>query len=270
MIEWLGQRHHVVQLGTFSTLQIDALGKGSLIQQYLFRRRRELEPDDFKDMYRFDADLNDVARHSSEDAAEIERQDEFKARKSVGAHAAGFILSTSQQPVHDYVPTMLIPSSGLTVTQMMMDDVEDAGYVKVDLLGLRTLTTIKKCLENLGRELSDFCDWIPLDDKEVYKFMRKGLTKTGIFQFEGFTAARGCKQVKVKEIEDLIIVNALFRPATINAGHVDNYLTNRAAPLASHISVRRLRGISPRPTACRFTKSKSWASFVILVSRRMI
>lgn len=230
VIEWLGQRHSVVQLGTFSTLQIDALGKGSLIQQYLFRRRRELEPDEFKEMYRFDADLNDVARHSSEDADLIERLDEFKARKSVGAHAAGFILSTSQQPVHDYIPTMLIPSSGLTVTQMMMDDVEDAGYVKVDLLGLRTLTTIKKCLKNLGRELSDFCDWIPLDDKEVYKFMRKGLTKTGIFQFEGFTAARGCKQVKVKEIEDLIIVNALFRPATINAGHVDNYLTNRAAP----------------------------------------
>lgn len=230
VIAWLGQRHHVVQLGTFNTLQIDDLGKGSLIQQYLFRRRREVDPAEFQKHYPFDASLDHVAAVSTEDAEMIVKLDDYKLRKTVGAHAAGFIISTAQQPVYDYIPTMLIPSSGLSVTQMVMDDVEDAGYVKVDLLGLRTLSTIKKCLQNLGRELSDFCDWIPLDDKDVYAFMRRGRTNTGIFQFEGYTAARGCKQVKVKNIEDLVLVNALFRPATINAGHVDNYLTNRAAP----------------------------------------
>lgn len=230
VINWISQRHHVVQLGTFNTLQLDEAGKGSLMQQYLFRRRRELTPEEFKRTYPFDASLNDVEADSPEDKEIMELLDQFKVRKAVGAHAAGFVLSSSQQPVHDYIPTMLIPSSGLTVTQMTMEDVEDAGYVKVDLLGLRTLSTIKKCLENLGRDLSDFCDWIPLNDKEVFAFMRKGMIDTGIFQFEGYTAAKGCRQVKVKSLDDLVIVNALYRPATINAGHVDNYLGNRAAP----------------------------------------
>ena len=124
---------------------------------------------------------------------------------------------------------MLIPSSGTTVTQMMMDDVEDAGYIKIDLLGLRSLSTLHRCLDLIGVG-KEFLLTIPLDDKPTFDFLRKGMVETGIFQLEGYTAAKGCKQVKVKSVQDLILVNALYRPATRNSGFVEKFLANRKAP----------------------------------------
>ena len=112
---------------------------------------------------------------------------------------------------------------------MMMDDVEDAGFVKIDLLGLRSLSTLKRCLALIQKT---GVDWIPLDDEKTFRFLRRGHTETGVFQMEGWTAARGCKEVEVNSVNDLILVNALYRPATINSGYTKMFLRNRKKPFS--------------------------------------
>jgi len=69
-----------------------------------------------------------------------------------------------------------------------------------------------------------------LDDKKTMAFLRKGRPDTGIFQLEGFTAAQGCREVKAKTVADLVLINALYRPATRDHGYTDLFLHNRAHP----------------------------------------
>lgn len=230
LIAWLATKHETLQIGTFSTLKIDGVGAGSLVQQYLFKRRRELDPVEMKLRYPFNANIDNIAASDLEDAVMLTELHEYKLRKSAGVHAAGIVLSSRQQPIMDYLPTMLIPSSNTYVTQMEMEDVEEAGYVKVDVLGSRSLRTIHVALDNMGKDVDDFCDWIPLTDAKTYTFLRRGRADTGIFQFEGWSSAKGCREVGVRSIDDLIVVNALYRPATMNAGHKDTYIRNRNNP----------------------------------------
>ena len=230
LVEWLSHQNETLRIGTFSTFKVDGDGAGSLVQQYLFKRRRELSPEEMRERYPHNSNIHTIAEEDPDDAALLGALHDYKLRKAPGTHAAGIILSSRQQPLHEYLPSMLIPSSGHYVSQMEMEDVEDAGYVKVDLLGSRSLRTIHVALNNIGRDVSDFCDWIPLNDTKTYTLLRRGRTDTGIFQFEGYSSAKGCREVGVKSIHDLILVNALYRPATINAGHKDTYVRNRANP----------------------------------------
>lgn len=230
LIGWLGTQNEIMRIGTYSTLKVDEMGSGSLVQQYFFKRRRELPPEVMNSRYPFNSNIDTILEHEPDDGALLLELDRYGLYKQTGTHAAGLILSSRQQPIADYLPSMLITSSGHYVSQMVMEDVEDAGYVKVDLLGSRSLRTIHACLDNLGRDIADFCDWIPLNDAKTYTFLRRGRTDTGIFQFEGFSSAKGCREVGVKTIHDLIVVNALYRPATINAGHKDTYIRNRNNP----------------------------------------
>lgn len=227
VVDYLKQKFGVVQIGTYNRLGFDEeTGRGGLFVQYISGMRKRLG-DKFAGELGKVNNLHDLDRVRPEDAKKIRRLAELPLRRSPGAHAAGFVVAPSTHRIEDWLPTMLIPSSSTVVTQMTMDDVEDAGFVKIDLLGLRSLTTMRRCLELLGKDNPGF---IPLDDKKTMTFLRKGKADTGIFQLEGWTASQGCREVKVKTVKDLILVNALYRPATRDHGYTDLFLENRANP----------------------------------------
>lgn len=235
-IQYIAKRHKVFQIGTFSRLGVDEEGKGSLVRSYLQYKRKALPPEEFAALYGDSPALMEtLATVVPEDAVALQRLADMKVLRQPGVHPAGILLSTGQQKIEDYLPTMLIPSSETTVTQMNMEDCEDAGFVKLDALGLRALSTLSVALELLGydasgKTLPELCSWIRLDDSKVFALIRRGIKNTGIFTFEGWTQARGCREVGVRSVEDLILVNALYRPATIDAGHDKTYLQNRARP----------------------------------------
>lgn len=222
IVDYIKKHLEVVQIGTYGKLGVDEEGRGGLFVSYMGSRRRAYpDKEEFKRRFghvKSALDLPKLVQRKLDELAEL------TIYKSPGAHAAGFAIGTREHPIAEWLPTMLIPSSDTTVTQMMMDDVEDAGFIKVDLLGLRSLRMIRRTLEMIGKE--DWY-WIPKRDSATAAFLRKGRTETGVFQLEGYTAAKGCRQVKIRDIYDCVLVNALYRPATINAGHVDTYLAVR-------------------------------------------
>ena len=227
VVEYLSTKFGIVQIGTYNRLGYDEeTGRGGLFVQYISGMRKKLG-DQFARELGAVQNLHDLDRVRPEDAQLLRGLADVPVRRSPGAHAAGFVVSAEDHQVSDWIPTMLIPSSGTVVTQMTMDDVEDAGFVKIDLLGLRSLTTMRRCLELIGKADRNF---IKLDDKPTMAFLRKGRAETGVFQLEGFTAAQGCREIKVKTVRDIILVNALYRPATRDHGYTDLYLENRKSP----------------------------------------
>jgi DNA polymerase III subunit alpha len=228
VVDYLKKRYDITQIGTYNRLGMDEdTGRGGLFVQYISAQRKILG-DKFPAKLGKVQTLHDLDRVSPKDAELLRQLSAVPLRRSAGAHAAGFVVSAP--PAHaldEWIPKMLIPSSDTMVTQMMMDDVEDAGFIKIDLLGLRSLTTLKRCLEMISKS---GVDWIPLDDEKTFRFLRRGHTETGVFQMEGWTAARGCKEIEVKTVNDLILVNALYRPATINSGYTKMFLRNRKTP----------------------------------------
>jgi len=228
VVNYLKGRYEITQIGTYNRLSFDEeTGRGGLFVQYMSAKRKILGDKFARTLGRVQ-NLHDLDVVNPNDARRLRLLGDMPLRRSAGAHAAGFVVSAP--PLHnlkDWIPKMLIPSSDTMVTQMMMDDVEDAGFVKIDLLGLRSLTTLRRCLEMIGKNNTE---WIPLQDEKTFKFLQRGYTDTGVFQMEGWTAARGCKEVKVNSVKDLILVNALYRPATINSGYVSKFLKNRQNP----------------------------------------
>ena len=224
VVNFFARHYPLVQLGTYMTLGENEWGRGSVLVQFLGWKRRALSPERFKAAYGHVKYIDDL---DDEQAEMLHRLAQYRVRKSAGAHAAGFVVGTKQQPIEKYLPTMLIPSADRQVTQFTMDSVESLGYVKIDLLGQRTLTTIKRCLYHLDRDYDDGLAWIPMDDKATLRELRRGRSETGVFQFEGWAAAKGCRQLGVRSTNDCIKVMALYRPATMNSGYVDMYLDNR-------------------------------------------
>ena len=219
VIEYIRKRFYIRQIGTFSTMSINEFGKGSILVQYLSKKRKALG-DQFPRLYGGVTTLDDLP---DEEAVQLRKLGEMGVRKAAGAHAAGFAVSADDRSLDEYLPTMLIPSSGHTVTQMTMDDVEDSGYIKVDVLGLRSLTTLKRTLEYIGM---DSLDEIPMNDSTTLREMRRGHTEA-VFQFEGWAAQKGCREVKVSKTKDCIDVMALYRPATMASGYTNTYLQNK-------------------------------------------
>jgi DNA polymerase-3 subunit alpha len=152
---------------------------------------------------------------------EIARRLEGCARHS-SVHAAGVVISP--QPLEELVPVAVNQKQELT-TQFEMADLEKTGMLKMDFLGLTTLSIINQCCktirETTGREIV----WseIPLDDAKTYELFAQGRTDA-VFQFESAGMAEICRKLKPKSIEDLSALNALYRPGPLDGGMVDDYI----------------------------------------------
>ncbi|SEK65596.1 DNA polymerase-3 subunit alpha [Atopomonas hussainii] len=151
--------------------------------------------------------------------------------RGTGKHAGGVVIAPTK--LTDFAPIACdVDGSGL-VTQFDKDDVEAAGLVKFDFLGLRTLTIIKWAMETIHREQQRRgetelvnIDLIPLDDKKTYDMLQRAET-TAVFQLESRGMKELIKKLKPDCLEDMIALVALFRPGPLQSGMVDDFINRK-------------------------------------------
>lgn len=150
--------------------------------------------------------------------------------RNVGKHAGGVVIAPSA--LTDYVPLYCDEHGNNLVTQFDKDDVEAAGLVKFDFLGLRTLTivdwalkTINPALEKQGEPPVDI-DRIPLDDKASFQLLQNAET-TAVFQLESRGMKDLIKRLKPSNFEDIVALVALFRPGPLGSGMVDDFIARK-------------------------------------------
>src|SRR5690606_17170068 len=143
--------------------------------------------------------------------------------RNAGKHAGGVVIAPTK--ITDFSP-LYCDEEGLNpVTQFDKNDVESAGLVKFDFLGLRTLTIIQWALEmvNAHREQPITIEAIPLDDQECFRLLKQGNT-TAVFQLESRGMKELIKRLLPDSFEDIIALVALFRPGPLQSGMVDNFI----------------------------------------------
>lgn len=140
-------------------------------------------------------------------------------------HAAGVVIS--KEPITEYVP--LSKNNDSITTQFIMTELEELGLLKMDFLGLRTLTVIRNAIqlikENYGIEV-DFSN-SNYDDKKVYEMFSRGET-LGVFQFESSGMRQFLKELKPTSFENIIAANSLFRPGPMK--QIPKYIENKNNP----------------------------------------
>jgi DNA polymerase III subunit alpha len=195
---------------------------------------------DFKREY----DQDPQVRHMVDIALKLEGMN-----RNVGTHAAGVVIANG--PITDYVPVQRVVrktdgddgetngkgEAGIT-TQWEMGVLEKVGLLKMDFLGLRTLTLIDNTLKLITktRGLDIDLDRLPLDDAGVYALLQRGDAK-GVFQLESEGIRELLKRMKPDNIRDLIAVLALYRPGPLEGGMVDEYVEckhGRRKPIYPH------------------------------------
>jgi len=134
--------------------------------------------------------------------------------RNTGVHAAGIIIAPYD--LTDIVPVAIAKDSDLLVTQYDGRVIEDAGVIKMDFLGLKTLTIIKDALRLIkqNHDVTIDIDCIPLDDQQTFELYQRGDTN-GTFQFESDGMQMYLRDLKPDKFEDLIAMNALYRPGPI-------------------------------------------------------
>jgi DNA polymerase-3 subunit alpha len=134
--------------------------------------------------------------------------------RNTGVHAAGIIIAPYD--LTEIVPVAVAKDSDLLVTQYDGRVIEDAGVIKMDFLGLKTLTILKDALRLIKQNhgISIDIDYIPLDDLQTFELYQRGDTN-GTFQFESDGMQMYLRELKPDKFEDLIAMNALYRPGPI-------------------------------------------------------
>ncbi len=189
-------------------------------------------PSKFGKVYSIEKALNEVPELKwVRDSDDPQIQDLIKYSKllegmnrNASKHAAGVVITPG--PVSDYVPLAVAGNNGDLVTQYNMKELDSAGLLKMDFLGLSTLSvirnTIKLVKENRGIEID--IENIPLDDKKTYQLFAKGQT-TAVFQFESAPMREYLKKLKPTSIKDLAAMNALYRPGPME--YIDEFIARK-------------------------------------------
>ena len=150
--------------------------------------------------------------------------------RNVGKHAGGVVIAPSQ--LTDFSPLYCDETGEGLVTQFDKNDVEDAGLVKFDFLGLRTLTIIDWAVKMINRPKSDGSsinleiERIPLDDPPTYQLLKRAET-TAVFQLESRGMKDLIKRLQPDNLEDMIALVALFRPGPLDSGMVDDFVNRK-------------------------------------------
>src|SRR5438094_8531610 len=152
-------------------------------------------------------------------------------------HAAGVVIGA--QPLMEIVPLQQKGPDAEVVTQFSMWNVEALGLLKMDFLGLRNLDVIDEAVRLIGGGLD--IATIPLDDRATYEMLAKG-EATGVFQFESSGMREALRQVKPTEFDDLIALNALYRPGPM--GYIPVYARRKAGQEQVSYPDPRLRTIT--------------------------
>lgn len=223
---------NVAQIGTFGTMAARAairdVGRAlglpiprvndvvaKVPEQLGITLRKALEQsDELKKVYDTDMEVRELLN--------LAMQVEGLAR-NVGTHAAAVVIA--DRPLTDYVALQRVQGKEEVITQWAMADVENAGLLKMDFLGLRNLTILSKVVQLIrqttGRQVDPYA--FPLDDAETFALLCRGETK-GIFQLESGGIRDLLQRMKPNHFRDIIATNALYRPGPLEGGMVDDYI----------------------------------------------
>jgi DNA polymerase-3 subunit alpha len=135
--------------------------------------------------------------------------------RNTSTHAAGMIISACS--ITDHIPVCTAKDSQMVVTQFAMKPVESVGMLKIDFLGLKTLTSIQKCIDMIARNTHRKIDWtnLPLDNRATFDLLNQGRT-LGVFQLESGGMQDLAKQLHIDVFEEIIAVGALYRPGPMD------------------------------------------------------
>ncbi len=141
-------------------------------------------------------------------------------------HAAGIVISP--EPISDVLPVYVPPKSNDLVTQYAMTELESLGFLKMDFLGLKNLTLIQRVIEDIAHNHNITLDVmkLPLDDKKAFELLARGDT-SGVFQLESEGLKDVLRRLQPEYFEDIIAVNALYRPGPLGSGMVDDFIERR-------------------------------------------
>ena len=246
----------VAQIGTFGTMAAKAaikdVGRALDIPLDRVNRLTAMVP------AVLNITLDDALQQSPDLRREYDQDHDIKklidiARKlegtnrNAGTHAAGVVIANG--PIIDYVPVQRVLRKGyeqgnraaeaVVTTQWVMGDLEKVGMLKMDFLGLRTLTVVDNTFKQLARTRPEVkIDWdsIPLGDAKTFALLQRGDAK-GVFQLESDGIRELLKRMKPDNIRDLIATNALYRPGPLGGGMVDAYVNRkhgREKPVYQH------------------------------------
>lgn len=237
---------HVAQIVTFGTLAAKAairdVGRALGMPYSVVDNISKQVPNELN------ITIDRALKRSSDFKALYESSDEIKelidmARKVEGmprhasTHAAGVVIT--HDPVVSYVP--LARNDEAVVTEFPMTTLEELGLLKMDFLGLRTLTVISSAEKMIRQKEPNFSiDKIDIDDKAVFEMMCSAQTE-GVFQFESAGMRAVLSQLKPESLEDLIAVISLYRPGPMDS--IPTYIENRHNPDKIKYKVPQLKSI---------------------------
>ena len=149
--------------------------------------------------------------------------------RSVGTHAAGVVIAPTA--LTDFTPLFLDSDKGTVASQFDMGDVESAGLVKFDFLGLKTLTIVDQSVRRINAKVKNKEEEIDIEnlslkDSKTFELLQRGET-TGIFQLESRGMRDYLKQLIPNDFEDIVSMNALYRPGALGMNMVDSYINRK-------------------------------------------
>src|SRR3954447_8503168 len=146
--------------------------------------------------------------------------------RNASQHPGGMVIST--RPLIDVCPVVPAAMVGRQIVQWDKDSCGDAGFLKIDLLGLGMLSAVERCVEEIGRARGEQLDLsrIPLDDEETFESIRAADT-TGVFQIESRAQMQMLPRTLPQNLEDLTVQVALVRPGPIQGGAIHPYIERR-------------------------------------------
>lgn len=227
---------HVAQIVTFGTLGVksllDDLGRVYGIPIKDIEKVKKAIVEDGDKMSLEKALENENFREEYEILCEQEPRISDAMIKLEGLHRHGSIhaggVIVASEPINTLAPTYLAKGKGRPVVQYDMIDAEHVGLLKMDLLGLRTVTLIDWAERDVRKwHDKDFhTRGYKLDDKEAFDIINRGDT-AGIFQLEGTGITRFAQQMKIESFNDIIALLALYRPGTLDSGSADQYIKRK-------------------------------------------
>jgi len=141
-------------------------------------------------------------------------------------HAAGIVISP--EPIDDVLPVYIPPKTDELVTQYAMTELESIGFLKIDFLGLKNLTLIDRAVKLIEKNHGVTVDInnLSLDDEKTFELICEGKT-SGVFQLESDGLKDVLRKLQPEKFEDIIAVNALYRPGPLGSGMVDDFIERR-------------------------------------------
>ena len=177
--------------------------------------------DSFKEV----PELSDIRKQKTLQAEVLKQAEIIEGSlRNIGTHACGIIITPDK--LTNYIPVSKSKDSELLITQFDNSVIESAGMLKMDFLGLKTLSIINTAVKNIKLNTGKKIDLenLKLDDKKTYELFQNGYTNA-TFQFESYGMQKHLKSLKPDRFEDLIAMNALYRPGPME--YIPNYIARK-------------------------------------------